>query len=120
MARRLLDAGYELAIWNRSASKARALVEAGARLATYPREVAESACIIFICVTDAAAVTAQSLLPPPATQAANAAPPGYNKGQALAPAPDASRNSARSCRARDDFAIAMDGDTITTARKCVG
>lgn len=39
-------------------------------------------------VPDAAAVTAQSLLPPPAAQATNAAPPGYNKGQALAPAPD--------------------------------
>lgn len=35
------------------------------------------------------AVTAQSLLPPPSTQTAAASPPpGYNKGQALAPAPD--------------------------------
>jgi len=40
-------------------------------------------------VADAPAVTAQSLLPPPAAQAASPAPPpGYNKGQALAAAPD--------------------------------
>jgi 3-hydroxyisobutyrate dehydrogenase len=56
MARRLLDAGYEVAVWNRSVSKAKALVEAGAKLAANPRSVAESADIIFMCVTDAAAV----------------------------------------------------------------
>jgi len=39
----------------------------------------------------APAVTPQSLLPPPIAQAGSAAasPPGYNRGQALAPAPDA-------------------------------
>lgn len=56
MARRLLNAGYELAVWNRSAGKAKDLVEAGARLAADPSSVAESASIIFVCVTDAAAV----------------------------------------------------------------
>jgi 3-hydroxyisobutyrate dehydrogenase len=56
MAKRLLDAGYELAVWNRSASKAEALIEAGAKLAADPRNVAESANIIFMCVTDAVAV----------------------------------------------------------------
>ena len=56
MAKRLLDAGYELAVWNRSTSKAKALVEAGAKLAADPRGVTESASIIFMCVTDAVAV----------------------------------------------------------------
>jgi 3-hydroxyisobutyrate dehydrogenase len=56
MSRRLLNAGHDLAVWNRSAGKAKALVEAGARLAANPREVAASASIIFMCVTDAAAV----------------------------------------------------------------
>jgi 3-hydroxyisobutyrate dehydrogenase len=55
MARRLLNAGYELAVWNRSAGKATALVENGARLANDARSVAESTSIIFMCVTDAAA-----------------------------------------------------------------
>jgi 3-hydroxyisobutyrate dehydrogenase len=56
MAQRLLNAGYELAVWNRSAGKAKALDEAGAKFANDPRGVAESATIIFMCVTDAAAV----------------------------------------------------------------
>jgi len=56
MSRRLLNAGYEVSVWNRSAAKAKALVEAGATLAANPREVATSASIIFMCVTDAAAV----------------------------------------------------------------
>jgi 3-hydroxyisobutyrate dehydrogenase len=56
MTRRLLNAGYEVAVWNRSAGKAAALVEAGATLAANPREMATTATIIFMCVTDAAAV----------------------------------------------------------------
>lgn len=56
MSRRLLNAGYNVAVWNRSAAKAKALVEAGATLAARPREVAASASIIFMCVTDAEAV----------------------------------------------------------------
>lgn len=56
MARRLLAAGHEVMVWNRSLSKAAALVEAGATLANDPHEVAHAANIIFTCVTDAAAV----------------------------------------------------------------
>ena len=56
MTRRLVNAGYDVTIWNRSAGKAAALVEAGARLASLPREVAEAADIVFMCLTDAAAV----------------------------------------------------------------
>lgn len=56
MARRLLKAGYEVTVWNRSAEKAGVFVEAGAKLANNLREVATSTSIIFICVTDAAAV----------------------------------------------------------------
>ncbi len=56
MAGRLVNAGFEVAVWNRSADKAKALIEAGAKFANDPRSVAESASIIFMCVTDAAAV----------------------------------------------------------------
>jgi 3-hydroxyisobutyrate dehydrogenase len=56
MTRRLLNGGYDVAIWNRSAGKAAALVEAGAALVTHPSEVAAAASILFMCVTDAAAV----------------------------------------------------------------
>jgi 3-hydroxyisobutyrate dehydrogenase len=56
MTQRLVNAGYDVTVWNRSASKADALVEAGAKLAAHPRDVAATAGIIFMCLTDAAAV----------------------------------------------------------------
>lgn len=56
MTRRLLDAGYGVTIWNRSAAKAASLVEAGARLAVSPSTVANASSIIFMCLTDAKAV----------------------------------------------------------------
>jgi 3-hydroxyisobutyrate dehydrogenase len=56
MAHRLLNAGYDVAVWNRSAGKAAALVEAGATLEAHPGEVAAATSILFICVTDASAV----------------------------------------------------------------
>jgi 3-hydroxyisobutyrate dehydrogenase len=56
MTRRLVSAGYDVAIWNRSPGKAAALVEAGAKLKAHPHDVADSASIIFMCLTDAAAV----------------------------------------------------------------
>ncbi len=56
MTRRLINAGHDVMVWNRSAAKAAALVDAGAKLATSPRDVAAGADIIFMCLTDAAAV----------------------------------------------------------------
>jgi 3-hydroxyisobutyrate dehydrogenase len=56
MTRRLINAGYDVTVWNRSAGKADALVEAGAKLAAHPRDIAANAGIIFMCLTDAAAV----------------------------------------------------------------
>jgi 3-hydroxyisobutyrate dehydrogenase len=56
MTRRLLNAGHDVTVWNRSAGKAAALVEAGAKPASRPRDVVEAASIIFMCLTDAAAV----------------------------------------------------------------
>jgi 3-hydroxyisobutyrate dehydrogenase len=56
MTRRLVSAGYDVTVWNRSSGKAAALVEAGARLAPQPRDVAATTSILFMCLTDAAAV----------------------------------------------------------------
>jgi 3-hydroxyisobutyrate dehydrogenase-like beta-hydroxyacid dehydrogenase len=56
MTRRLLNAGHDVTVWNRSAGKAAALIEAGAKPASRPRDVADAASIIFMCLTDAAAV----------------------------------------------------------------
>jgi 3-hydroxyisobutyrate dehydrogenase-like beta-hydroxyacid dehydrogenase len=58
MAKRLLDAGFPLVGYNRTAAKAQGLVDAGMRLAKSPREVAEQADAIFSMVTDSAALEA--------------------------------------------------------------
>jgi 3-hydroxyisobutyrate dehydrogenase len=56
MSLRLLKAGHDVSVWNRSASKAAPPVQAGARPAANPLEVANAASIIFMCVTNAHAV----------------------------------------------------------------
>jgi 3-hydroxyisobutyrate dehydrogenase len=56
MTRRLIEAGYNVTVWNRSDGKASALVEAGAKQAAHPQGVATTANIVFMCLTDAAAV----------------------------------------------------------------
>src|SRR5262245_9081817 len=55
---RLLEAGYTLAVWNRSPDKARPLEQAGATLAKDPAELATRAEIIITILTDAAAIDA--------------------------------------------------------------
>ena len=53
MAANLLEAGYELVVWNRTASKAAPLAEKGAVVADSPADVAaRGAQVIFINVTD--------------------------------------------------------------------
>ncbi|MBR0774453.1 NAD(P)-dependent oxidoreductase [Bradyrhizobium diazoefficiens] len=56
MSRRLLDAGYQVTVWNRSHRKVDLLVEAGAKRAVAPRDLLASSDIVFMCVTDAVAV----------------------------------------------------------------
>jgi len=56
MTRRLMNAGHDVTVWNRSSGKAAALAEAGAKLARSPGEAAGTAGIVFMCLTDAAAV----------------------------------------------------------------
>jgi 3-hydroxyisobutyrate dehydrogenase len=56
MSRRLLKAGYQVTVWNRSEGKVAPLVDAGAKLAATPRDVLAGSDVVFMCVTDAAAV----------------------------------------------------------------
>jgi 3-hydroxyisobutyrate dehydrogenase-like beta-hydroxyacid dehydrogenase len=58
LARRLLDAGYTVTGYNRTAAKAHALVDAGMRLAATPREAAAASDVVFTMVTDDAALRA--------------------------------------------------------------
>ena len=52
MAGNLLNAGHELTVWNRTASRMEPLVDRGATPAGSPAEVAESCDVIMICVSD--------------------------------------------------------------------
>ena len=55
---RLLAAGHQVTGWNRTADKARPLLELGMGWADTPRQVAEAAEVVLSIVTDAAAVEA--------------------------------------------------------------
>src|SRR5262245_37075595 len=58
MARRLLEAGHQVAGYNRTRARAATLVEAGLRLVDSPRAVAEAADVVFSMVTDTEALDA--------------------------------------------------------------
>ena len=56
MCRRLLAAGYRLAVWNRSPEKCQPLVELGATAVATPAELCTEADIVLLCLADTAAV----------------------------------------------------------------
>jgi 3-hydroxyisobutyrate dehydrogenase-like beta-hydroxyacid dehydrogenase len=56
IARRLLDAGHDVAVWNRTAERTRPLVEAGATAGGTPAQVARSAEAVLTMVADPAAL----------------------------------------------------------------
>jgi 3-hydroxyisobutyrate dehydrogenase len=55
MAANLLKAGFSLSVYNRTAAKARALTDAGARFAATPAEAAKDALVIISMLSDDAA-----------------------------------------------------------------
>jgi 3-hydroxyisobutyrate dehydrogenase len=52
MARNLLKGGFDLTVWNRTAEKAKAIVQEGAKLAASPADLASRCDIVIICVSD--------------------------------------------------------------------
>ena len=52
MAGRLLDAGYPLTIWNRTAGKAQAFADRGAKVVKSPREAAADAAVVISMLAD--------------------------------------------------------------------
>ena len=56
MCRRLLAAGYPLAVWNRNPDKCKPLVEAGARQVASPAELCQHADVVMLCLADTAVV----------------------------------------------------------------
>ncbi len=55
MASRLIDAGHDVTVWNRSPAAAEALMAQGAKMAVSPKAAARGAEIVFSMVTDDAA-----------------------------------------------------------------
>jgi 3-hydroxyisobutyrate dehydrogenase-like beta-hydroxyacid dehydrogenase len=58
IAQRLLDAGYEVAGWNRTKEKAQPLLDGGMGWADTPRELAASVDVLFTMLTNTAAIEA--------------------------------------------------------------
>jgi 3-hydroxyisobutyrate dehydrogenase len=56
IAGNLLRAGFEVSVWNRTAKRARDLVDAGARLAASPADAAASADVVLTMLADGEAV----------------------------------------------------------------
>jgi 3-hydroxyisobutyrate dehydrogenase len=52
MARRLLDAGYQLTVYDRTEDKAKTLAQLGAMVAQTPRELAANCQVVMACVTN--------------------------------------------------------------------
>lgn len=52
MAKRLLDAGFAVSVWNRSPDKAQALIIFGARACESPEEAVRAADIVFVMLTN--------------------------------------------------------------------
>jgi 3-hydroxyisobutyrate dehydrogenase len=58
IAKRLIDVGHDVVVWNRDAEKVRPLADHGAAVAASPRELADRADLTITILTDAAAIDA--------------------------------------------------------------
>lgn len=96
MSARLLAAGYDLTVWNRTVAKAQPLVDTGATMGDNPADVASKSDIVFLCLTDTKAVQE-------AVFGENGVASGARKGSILVDfssiQPDASREMAERLKA---------------------
>jgi 3-hydroxyisobutyrate dehydrogenase len=56
MAARLIEVGHEVTVWNRSADKAKPILDAGGKLAATPAALASAVETVVTCLTDADAI----------------------------------------------------------------
>jgi 3-hydroxyisobutyrate dehydrogenase/2-hydroxy-3-oxopropionate reductase len=94
MARKLVEAGHQVTVWNRTPEKAR--VE-GARVAASIREAAADAEVVWLCVSDTAAAEAVLLGPGGVIDVAR---PGMTIADSSTISPKASRSFAQRFRER--------------------
>ncbi len=111
MARRLLDAGHPLIVWNRTADKAADLRAAGAGWADSPQALARASDVVITMVTDSAASEEVSCGPRGVLAGAR---PGLTLIDMSSITPDMSRSIA--ARARDT-GVAMLDAPVTGAPK---
>ena len=101
MAGRLLDTGNPVTVWNRTAAKAEPLVARGAALGASPADVAAKSDIVFMCLTDTAAVREAVFGPHGVAEGAR---PGAVLVDFSSIQPEATREMA--ARLRADFSMA--------------
>ena len=97
MAWRLLEAGYPLTVWNRTAEKAKGLLAAGAAWGASPNFVAQASDVVITMVTDSIASEEVSCGPGGILEGAN---PGLVLIDMSSIAPEMSRSIAERAKAR--------------------
>ena len=98
MARNLLRAGHEVALWSHTAEKAHKLAEeAGGRAMESPKQVAEAADVVFQCVGDTEMATEVILGPDGVIEGAR---PGTVVADASTISPKQSRKIGKALKAR--------------------
>jgi 3-hydroxyisobutyrate dehydrogenase/2-hydroxy-3-oxopropionate reductase len=98
MARNLLRAGHEVALWSHTAAKADKLAqEAGGRALGSPKQVAEAADVVFLCVGDTDMATEVILGPGGIVEGAR---PGTVVADASTISPKQSRKIGKALKAR--------------------
>jgi 3-hydroxyisobutyrate dehydrogenase-like beta-hydroxyacid dehydrogenase len=111
MARRLLEAGHPLTVWNRSADKAAGLRAAGAAWADSPKTLAHVSDVVITMVTDSAASEQVSCAPDGILAGAH---PGLTLIDMSSITPETSRSIAERARAAG---VAMLDAPVTGAPK---
>jgi len=102
MARHLLDKGFPLTVWNRTAERCQPFAAAGARVARTPRELAEAADVVVACVSDPAAVERLVFAEDGILGAAR---PGFRYLETSTIAPELARRVAEALRAKGADAL---------------
>lgn len=98
MAQNLLNADYELTVWNRTTARTTPFAERGAYVASSPADLAQQCTIVFTCVSDTADVEAVLF---GASGAAEALAPGSLVVDHSTISPNATKEMARRLAERD-------------------
>ncbi len=97
MARNVLDKGFPLTVWNRSAERCAPLAAKGAKVAGTPRALAEAADVVVACVADPPAVERLVFAEDGILGAAR---PGFRYLECSTISPELARRVAEALRAR--------------------